>query len=135
MHTGTLFKSSSLLILSIALFSCGGSGKGEFSDQQICKATIGKVMGKNPSIIKIDKISGNVTHLSYIRQDDGKHWAYRCKLEGSTVIWASDNGRWRTGQYDSNISFTTNKQNLNISEKYSDGSGDDKTYNLKQLGS
>jgi hypothetical protein len=135
MHSATFLKSSSALILSIVLFGCGDSGKGEFSEQQICKATISKVMGKNPAIVKIDKISGNVINLSYIRQNDGKHWAYRCKLEGSTVIWASDTGRWRTGKYDSNITFSTNKKNLNISEKYSDGSGDDKSYSLQQLGS
>ncbi|WP_077338513.1 hypothetical protein [Pseudocolwellia agarivorans] len=114
---------------------CDGSGKGEFSDQQICKAVVAMVNGKKPSIIKVDKVSGNVTHLSYIRPNDGTSWALRCKLEGSTVIWATDTGRWRTGQYDSKITFSVNKQSLSISEKYSDGSGDDKTYNLKQLGS
>jgi len=135
MHTGKMLKITSVIFLSISLFSCGDSGEGEFSDQQICKATVAKVMGKAPSIIKIDKVSGNVTHLSYIRQNDGSHWALRCKLEGSTAIWATGTDRWRTGQYDSKITFSVNKQTLNISEKFSDGSGDDKSYNLKQLGS
>jgi len=135
MHTDKILKISTSLILSITLFSCGDSGKGEFSDQQICKAVVAKVNGKNPSIIKVNKVSGNVTHLSYIRQNDGTNWALRCKLEGSTAIWATDSGRWRTGQYDSKITFSVNNQSLSISENYSDGSGDDKTYNLKQLSS
>ena len=135
MHTDKLLKPSLALMLAISLLECGDSGKGEFSEQQICKATVAKVMGRNPLIIKIDKISGNVTHLSYIRKDDGKHWAYKCKLEGATVIWASDTGRWRTDKYDPKITFSVNKQKLSISEKYSDGSGDEKLYSLQQLGS
>jgi hypothetical protein len=135
MHTGKILKISSSLILSITLFSCGDSGKMAFSEQQICKAVVAKVMGKNPSIIKVNKVSGNVTHLSYIRQNDGTHWALRCKLEGSTAIWAKDSGRWRTDQYDPKVTFSVNKQSLSISERYSDGSGNDKTYSLKQLGS
>jgi hypothetical protein len=113
--------------------SSTSSTKANFTDQQICKATIAKLMGKNPSIININKISGNVIYLSYIRPFDGSHWAYRCKLEGTTAIWASDVGRWRTGQYDSTFNFSVNKNNLKISVLYSDGSSDDKSYSLQQL--
>jgi hypothetical protein len=107
--------------------------KVNFTDQQICKATIAKLMGKKPSIIKIDKTSGNVIYLSYIRPFDGSHWAYRCKLEGSTAIWASDVGRWRTGIYDSTLTFSANKNNLKITESHPDGSSGYKSYSLQQL--
>jgi hypothetical protein len=125
---------ASLVLSTMALSACGGSAKGAFSDQQICTATVAATMGRNPSIIKVDSTQGNVTYLSYFRNDDGTNWKYRCKLEGSRVIWASDTGRWRTDQYDSKITFSVNGNELSISETYSDGSGGTKKYNIGQLG-
>ncbi|MGI2081669.1 tetratricopeptide repeat protein [Shewanella putrefaciens] len=110
------------------------SEKGNFSDQQICIATVAATMGRDPSIIKIDSIQGDITYLSYFRSDDGKHWKYKCKLDGKRAMWAADTGRWRTGQYDSKITFYVNGNELSISEKHSDGSGDTKKYNIGQLG-
>lgn len=134
MHFRKNIKSGLLISLLIALSGCGGVDKGAFTDQQICIATVAKVMGRNPSIIKIDSIQGDVTYLSYNRQDDGTHWAYRCKLEGNKAIWASDTGRWRTDQYDSKITFSVSGSKVSISGKYSDGSGDVKSYSINQLG-
>lgn len=126
---------ASLVVATLALSACGEPDKGAFSDQQICIATIAATMGRNPSIIKIDSTQGNVTYLSYVRGDDNSHWKYRCKLEGNTAIWASDTGRWRTDQHDSKITFSVNGNELNISEKYSDGSGDTKKFDIEQFGS
>ena len=128
-------KSGLLISLLIALSGCGGMDKGAFTDQQICIATIAKVMGRNPSIIKIDSIQGDITYLSYNRQGDATHWTYRCKLDGNKAIWASDPGRWRTEQYDSKITFSVSGSKLSISEKYSDGSGSLESYSINQLGS
>jgi TPR repeat protein len=110
------------------------SEKGNFSVQQICIATVAATMGRDPSIIKIDSIQGDITYLSYFRSDDGKHWKYKCKLDGKRVMWAASTGRWRTGQYDSKITFSVNGNELSISEKHSDESGDTKKYNIGQLG-
>jgi len=119
----------------IALSGCGGVDKGSFTDQQVCVAAVAATMGKDPSIIKIDYIQSNVTYLSYNRKDDGKNWAYRCKLEKNKAIWATDTGRWRIGKYDSKITFSVSGDDVNISEKYSDGSGDVKSYNISELSS
>lgn len=134
MHLRKNMKPGLLISGLIALSGCGGVDKGAFTDQQICIATVAATMGKDPSIIKIDSIQSNVTYLSYNRQDDGKHWAYRCKLDGNKAIWASDTGRWRTDQFDSKITFSVSGNKVNISEKYSDGSGGVKTYSINQLG-
>ena len=122
-----------VLPVSFSIFSGNSEDKGSFTEQQICIATIASTMGRDPSIIKINSLKGNVTYLSYVRKDDGKKWAYRCKLDGNKVIWASDTGRWRDGQYDSIITFSVNSNKINISEKYDDGSGETKTYNSNQL--
>ena len=131
----TSLKTGFIVSITSVLIGCGGANKGAFSDQQICVATVAKTMGKDPSIIKIDSTQGNVVYLSYTRPNDGRYWAYRCKLKGSNVIWASDTGRWRTDQYDSKITFSVFGNELNIYEKYSDGSEGVKTYGINQLGS
>jgi len=125
---------ASFVMAALTLSVCSAQDKGDFTDQQICIATVAATMRRDPSIIKIDSIDGNITYLSYFRQDDGKHWKYRCKLEGNRAIWATNTGRWRTDQYDSKITFLVNGNELSISEKYSDGSGDTKKYNIRQLG-
>lgn len=119
----------------ILIAGCGGVDKGSFTGQQICVATVATSMGRDPSIIKVSSSQENITSLSYYRSEDGKYWKYRCKLEGDKVIWASDPGRWRTGQYDSKITFSVDGDSLNILENYSDGSSTTKTYNKNQLGS
>lgn len=108
--------------------------KGTFTDQQICIATIAKIMGRDPLIIKIDALKGNVTYLSYNRPSDGSRWANRCKLEGNKVIWASETGRWRTDPNDSKITFSISGDKIDISEEYLGGSVGVETYSINQLG-
>jgi hypothetical protein len=54
------------------------------------------MMGRDPKIMRITRVQDGIIYLSYKRQDDGKDWAYRCKIEGDKVIWSSDMGRWMT---------------------------------------
>ena len=133
MNTYKNFIKSILIVTTITLPACGDADNGAFTKQQICIAAIASTMGRSPSIVKIDSIQSNVIHLSYVRKDDGSNWKYRCKFAGSRVILASDTGRWRTDQYDSKITFSVNGTELSIFEKYSDGSGNTKRYNINQL--
>ncbi len=127
------------IILAVALFAMTGisitaNAVAEFDISKICKATISTVMGKAPSIMKIDKIVGGVIYLSYIRQSDRTTWAYRCQIDGAKAIWATDTGRWRTHAMDSKITFIARGGSLKITEKYSDGSSTKKTFTSNQLG-
>lgn len=129
------FRSLSLFAFAIAVTGCGNNvDMGAFNKQQVCKATISTVMGKSPSIMNIDRTEKDITYISYIRPDDGTNWAYRCMFDGSTIIWASDTGRWRTDKADSKITFSINGSTLTISEKYGDGSATDKSFTLQELG-
>ncbi|MBH0030279.1 hypothetical protein I6F10_05045 [Pseudoalteromonas sp. SWYJZ98] len=125
--------SKCFLILSAVFLQACGSGEKTFTTEQICTATIAATMGRDPSIIQVDSFKNNTVFLSYSRQGDGKHWKYRCKLDGNRAIWASDSGRWRTDKYDSKIIFSENGDKLSITEKYSDGSGGTKHYSISQL--
>ena len=99
-----------------------------FTTQNICKATISIVMGREPSVMSVDRVSGGVVHLSYTRSD-GTHWGYRCKLQGNRAIWATDTGPWRG----SIITYSIHGTGLSIAEKHADGSKTSGVYALRDL--
>ncbi len=105
----------------------------EASTSKVCKAAISKLMFKDPSIIQVNKKSSYVVFLSYVRKTDGTVWKYKCKLEGERVLWGMDEGRWRNHSNDSNITYSIGGNKLKIKENYSDGSVDEKTYNISGL--
>lgn len=130
-------KLGSFKFLSMAILLSGCSQSTDiapFSKEQICKATISKVMGRSPSIMSIERVDGGIIYLSYKRPDDGKKWTYRCKINGSYSIWASETGRWRDHPADSKISFSINGSILSLFEKYTDGSSTNKSFSLQELG-
>jgi hypothetical protein len=119
-------------VLSVAAVSLAGSPT--FSDQQICKAAIGAIMGRDPKMIEVVKNEAGIVHLHYVRPNDGSKWANRCKLEGNKIIWASDTGRWRDHPMDETITYNINGQNLEIVQTFTDGSTSQESYQVFQLG-
>ena len=107
-----------------------------FSTSQICKAGISLLMGKSPTIMKTAVVGGEVK-VSYVRPDDGSTWKYKCKVEGSRVLWGSDPGRWRTDPADEPMSyFATGKGEsalLTVEERYQDGSSNKKSFSANEL--
>lgn len=127
-------KKTLIIFATTIIFSnIGYTEQTKFNHKEICTATIAIVMGKDPSIIKIDDLKNDTVFLSYIRKSDNKHWAYRCKLEGPHVIWSSANGRWRTHALDSKITYKIHDNNLEITEIYSDKSKTIKSFTTNQL--
>ncbi|CAH9061992.1 hypothetical protein PSECIP111951_02602 [Pseudoalteromonas holothuriae] len=103
------------------------------TDTQVCKATIATVMGRDPSIIKLQKQQNSVIYVSYIRKSDSSKWTYRCKLKGNKVIWASEKGRWREHSLDSKIVYSIHDNTLKISEQHTDGSTTKKSFKISKL--
>src|SRR3954463_12926603 len=66
-----------------------------FEPEAICRAAIATIAGRDPKTMQVTRIAGDVLFLSYVRPVDNFVWAYRCKIEGNRVFWASDPGRWR----------------------------------------
>jgi hypothetical protein len=98
------------------------------SEEKICIAAIATIMGRSPSIISSKKKNG-VYYLNYTRKD-GTNWSYRCKTEGSRVVWASETGRWRVDPLDEKILYQISPDGLTVMivEIYSDGSESVKTF-------
>jgi len=84
------------------------------SQEDICKASIATIMGRDLSIMKTDSIQGDVVYLSYIRSNDGTRWSYKCKLDGNKIIWGNADGRWRTEEL---ITFTVSGDTVTITDK------------------
>lgn len=105
-----------------------------FSNSQICKAGIATMMGRDPKIMRITRVQDGIIYLSYTRQDDGKDWAYRCKIEGDKVIWSSDTGRWMTNSMDSQITFSLSGNMLKVMERLSGDLVGEESFSLDQIG-
>lgn len=106
---------------------------GQFSKEQVCKAGIAVVMGRDPAIMNTDRVQNDVIYISYTRVNDGTHWAYKCKLAGNRIIWGNDNGRWRTHEADSKIIFNVKGDVINVEDRFSDGSSSKKSFTLNQI--
>lgn len=131
-------KHSTYMLLGIAVlamtFEGSDSFAANFDQQQICRATIGAVMGRDPKIIKVSKVESGIIHVSYSRPDDGTIWEQRCRIEGQKVIWATETGRWREHPLDEVITYAVTGASLTITQKFTDGSASTKSYTRAQLG-
>lgn len=100
---------------------------------QICKAGIATIMGRDPSIITPSNISGPIIGLSYIRNNDGTKWSYKCKVAGNTIIWGNSDGRWREDPLDGVVTYKVVGDSVVVSERHTDGSETVKEFGLKSL--
>ena len=126
---------ATLLVATLnASLALAAVAKPTISQSQICKGAIGAIMGQDPETINVTKNEEGVVYLHYVRADDGSNWAYRCKLDGSKLIWASDTGRWRNGPADETSTYKVTGSTLEIVQTFTDGSASTATYNVSQLG-
>jgi hypothetical protein len=95
-----------------------------FAPEAICRTAIAAVMGRDPKLVQVTRIDGDILFLSYVRPIDNFVWDYRCKIEGNRVVWASEPGRWRDNAKDGKVFFEVieDGKQLQIMEDHSDGS-------------
>ena len=95
-----------------------------FAPEAICRAAIASITGRDPRIMRITRIDGDILFLSYVRPIDNFVWDYRCRIEGNRVIWASEPGRWREAPTDARISFDVvgEGRQLRITDDHGGGS-------------
>lgn len=99
---------------------------------QVCKAAIAAVMGRDPAIISVTSVQGDVHFLSYVR-DDGKRWSYKCKLDHAEVVWGADDGRWRDDPRDEKLFYQLVGSSVKITQRYGDGSSSDEVFEFSRL--
>lgn len=127
-----------LIFLGVAVLSSSLASMAEeqktFSHIQICRATIGAVTGRDPRIIKVDKVVVDDIYTHYIRNDDGTVWNNKCRVDITRVYWATATGRWRVHPLDEVITYSVTPTTLTIHQKFGDDSSSVKSYTHAQLG-
>ncbi|KXF79905.1 hypothetical protein [Enterovibrio coralii] len=131
-----------LTVTLSALIVSGCSEYGDFTQEQICRASVAAIKGKSPSIMIVDKrvveaeTELDIFHISYKRPDDGKKWHYRCKVDKTRAVWSQGkDGRWRDQAQDPTVRFEIEGDEIKINETFPDGSASfDVTYNIYMLG-
>ncbi|WP_241823993.1 hypothetical protein [Enterovibrio norvegicus] len=129
------------MVSSALIVVAGCSEYGDFTTEQICKASLAVIKGKSPTMMMTDKVvkeeeTGlDVFYISYPRPDDNNKWHVRCKVNKKRAIWAQNEGRWRDQAQDPTIRFVINDDEIEINEMYPDGSAAKKvTFNISMLG-
>lgn len=117
----------------IATSAIGAKASERFTDEQVCRATIGAIMGRDPKIIRVDQTRGDDIYVSYIRSDDLTEWYHRCRIDITRVYWATASGRWRVDPRDEVITYATTPTTLTIHQKFNDGSSSTKSFTHAQL--
>jgi hypothetical protein len=106
-----------------------------FAPEAICRTAIASIMDRDPKIVRVTRVAGDVLFLSYVRPIDNFVWHYRCKIEGNRVIWASEPGRWREDPKDDKIFFEVvgDGKQLRIIEDQGDGSAKKELFERDQI--
>lgn len=102
----------------------------------ICRATIAALMAQPLHIISSYGSDGQVVYVTYRRPDDGSIWKNKCKFEGSRVIWAATDGRWRDipGAHEYvTYELSPDDKTLRIRQRFSDASSIDKEFAFDQI--
>ncbi|HXO71278.1 MAG TPA: hypothetical protein VN838_20130 [Bradyrhizobium sp.] len=122
-----------------ALSTCLGLAMAEvappYAPEAICRTAIASIMGRDPKIVQVTRVAGDILFLSYVRPIDNFVWDYRCKIEGNRVIWASEPGRWREDPKDDKVFFEIvgDGRQLRIIEDHSDGSATKELFERDQI--
>lgn len=103
------------------------------TNEHICKAGIAKIMGRDPKTMKVLRNEGGIVNLQYVRTNDGSHWSYRCRLDGSRIMWASDTGRWRDDPRDEKVTYAVTADTVTVKEAFTDGSSTQQAFKASQL--
>jgi hypothetical protein len=106
-----------------------------FEPEAICRTVIASIMGRDPKIVRVTLVAGDVLFLSYVRSIDNFVWDYRCKIQGNRVVWASEPGRWREGAKDDKIFFEVvgGGKQLRVIEDHGDGSATKELFERDQI--
>jgi hypothetical protein len=106
-----------------------------FEPEAICRTAIASIMGRDPKLVQVTRVAGDILFLSYVRPIDNFVWDYRCKIQDNRVVWASEPGRWREDPKDDKVFFEIvgDGKQLRIIENHGDGSATKELFERDQI--
>jgi hypothetical protein len=126
-----------LPLILLGVVAAAGSASAQptaASANEICRAGIGAIMGRDPSIMSI-KPEADFLWVTYTRPGDKKVWSYRCRVSGNRIEWADEAGSWRNKPQSTLVTFEiiNGGKAIRVTEDFRDGSKTDKTYARSKL--
>jgi hypothetical protein len=112
-----------LAVTMLLAASSPASAEPSFDPPAICRTAIAAIMDRDPKLMQTRTAADGIVMLTYARPIDNFVWAYRCRLDGNRVIWASEPGRWRDKAKDDKILFEVvgNGSQLRIIDNHPNG--------------
>jgi hypothetical protein len=106
-----------------------------FEPEAICRTAIASIMGRDPKLVQVTRVAGDILFLSYVRPIDNFVWDYRCKIRDNRVIWASEPGRWRENPKDDKVFFEIvgGGKQIRIIENHGHGSATKELFERDQI--
>jgi hypothetical protein len=101
--------------------------------ERICKGAVATLFFPPIDSVRVMKKDGTVIFLSHVRKSDGAEFRTKCRIEGSSIVWGTADGRWRTQASDEKLSFKIDPAGgtFTIRQVFGDGSSDEKTFPLE----
>jgi hypothetical protein len=104
-------------IASLLLTATVAADEVTFTEQQVCRAAIATIMHKDIGIVSAAG-EGTIS----VTYNSGGLKKFKCRIEGSSVMWGSADGRWRNQAYDEKVMWEAAGDTLVIRQPWSDGS-------------
>jgi hypothetical protein len=106
-----------------------------FEPEAICRTAIASIMGRDPKLVQVTRVAGDILFLSYVRPIDNFVWDYRCRIQDNRVIWASEPGRLREDSKDDKVFFEIvgDGKQLRIIENHGDGPATKELFERDQI--
>jgi hypothetical protein len=129
------YQIAAFFALSTCLAPAMAEAAPPYQPEAICRTAIASIMGRDPKLVRVTRTTADVLFLSYLRPIDNFVWAYRCKIQGNRVIWASEPGRWREGPKDDKVFFEIigGGNQLRIIEDHGDGPATKELFERDQI--
>ncbi|HEO99723.1 MAG TPA: hypothetical protein ENO02_10535 [Epsilonproteobacteria bacterium] len=110
------------LYLSIVIFSPAlyGASDDAAIHVKVCKAALSSIMGVDDKTIHAEQRKEGSISLYYRLEGEKERYDYKCRVDGSRVIWGSALGRWRTDKEDALITFSISDAHITIEERFTD---------------
>lgn len=105
----------------------------DLKSDHICRAAISTIFDETVEDVEVFRSQLNVTYLKFPKSDENRITRFKCIVQGTDIIWATETGAYRNTGIDSKISYETKENILTVKEDHKNGSVFKKTFDIKKL--
>jgi len=122
------------IIFLATIFSLPAFAKSkELTDDHICRAAISTIFDQTVEEVEIFRTQMNVTYIKFPKSENNNVTRFKCIVQGTDIIWATETGAYRNTGIDSKVSYETKNNVLLLKEEHKNGSVFKKAFDIKKL--